>query len=298
VIAVGNARQKRLNGRHAYVDGIRYVMPINSWNASAIVAVFPCDWNAARNILPEGDIHPFKLWRKALLVVTVLDYRETDIGSYIEYSIGIACTKGAKPAPRLLPGLFLKWFGTGQYVVDLPVSTEISTKGGKGIWGMPKHQAPLDYVEGAKWISAQYDLDGQMVTRLDVRRPKKSRLPVKASAVNYCMFRGMIYRSFINFAGKVGFHLFKRGSARFVLGPHPRADILRSLKIEEDPLFACYLPSFNGVLDDYFDCWFVTTSEPPAAPLSEGLESTFPLGYGEDRPPPPARDPGFNPDED
>ena len=29
----------------------------------------------------------------------------------------------------------------GQYVWDLPVSTEISVKGGKGIWGTPKHQA-------------------------------------------------------------------------------------------------------------------------------------------------------------
>jgi Acetoacetate decarboxylase (ADC). len=294
----GRARQKRLTGRHAYVDGIRYVMPINSWNASAVIAVFPCDWEAARKILPAGDIHPLRLWRKALLVVTVIDYRETDIGSYIEYSIAVACTKGAKPAPRLLPGLLMKWFGTGQYVVDLPVSTEVSTKGGKGIWGMPKHQAPLDYVEGARWVSAQYDLDGKMVTRLDVRRPKKTNFPIRAGAVNYCMFRGMIYRSFIYFAGKVGFSLFKGGNARFILGDHPRADILRSLNISPKAIFTAYLPSFTGILDDYFDCWFVTTPQRPEAPLSEGLETTFPLGYGEERLPPPVRDPRFNPDED
>lgn len=294
----GRARQKRLTGRQAYVDGIRYSMPINSWNASALIAVFPCDWEAARKIIPEGDIHPLRLWRKALLVVTVIDYRETDIGSYIEYSIAVACTKGAKPAPRLLPGLLMKWFGTGQYVVDLPVSTEISTKGGKGIWGMPKHQAPLDYVEGSRWVSAQYDLDGKMVTRLDVRRPKKTSFPIRAGAVNYCMFRGMIYRSFIYFAGKVGFSLFKGGNARFILGDHPRADILRSLNISPKSIFTAYLPSFTGILDDYFDCWFVTPAQRPEAPLSEGLETTYPLGYGEERLPPPARDPRFNPDED
>lgn len=294
----GRARQKRLTGRHAYVDGIRYSMPINSWNASAVIAVFPCDWEAARKLFPEGDIHPLRLWRKALLVVTVIDYRETDIGSYIEYSIAVACTKGAKPAPRLLPGLLMKWFGTGQYVLDLPVSTEISTKGGKGIWGMPKHQAPLDYVEGSRWVSAQYDLDGKLVTRLDVRRPKKANFPIRAGAVNYCMFRGMIYRSFIYFAGKVGFSLFKGGNARFILGDHPRADTLRSLNISSQSIFTAYLPSFTGILDDYFDCWFVTTAQRPEGPLSEGLETTFPLGYGEERLPPLARDPQFNPDED
>jgi len=36
----------------------------------------------------------------------VIDYRKTDIGSYIEYSLAIACTKGARPAPRLLPAIF------------------------------------------------------------------------------------------------------------------------------------------------------------------------------------------------
>ena len=48
--------------------------------------------------------------------------------------------------PPLLPLVFQKTFGLGQYVVDLPVSTEVSVKGGKGIWGMPKHQANLDFV--------------------------------------------------------------------------------------------------------------------------------------------------------
>ena len=295
---VGPARQKRLAGRYAYVDGIRYQMPIDSWEASSMIAAFPCDWEAARKLIPEGDVHPFRLWNKALLVITVIDYRQTDIGSYIEYSIAIACTKGARPAPRLMPALLMQRFGTGQYVYDLPVSTEVSTKGGKGIWGMPKHQASLDYVEGAKWISAQYDLDGQMVTRFDVKRPKRIWLPVSAGAVNYCTFRGMIYRSFIYFTGKTGFSLLKRGSARFVLGDHPRAEPLRGLNIGAEPLFAAYMPSITGLLDDYFDCWFVTAPEPPEKPFSEGLESTYPLGYGQDRLPPPVRDPAFNPDED
>jgi hypothetical protein len=35
--------------------------------------------------------------------------------------------------------------GTGQYIPDLPVSSEISVKGGKGIWGMPKHKSNLDF---------------------------------------------------------------------------------------------------------------------------------------------------------
>ena len=290
-------RQKRLSGRYAKVDGIGYKMPVNSWEASSLIAVFPCDFAAAQALLPEGDVHPLRLWRNALLVVTIIDYRQTDIGKYIEYSLAVACTKGARPAPRLLPALFMKWFGTGQFVIDLPVSSEVSVKGGKGIWGMPKHQANLDYREGRHWISAQYDKDGELVTRVDVRRPGGMALPLGMGARNYCRFRGMIFRSYIYFKGKARVGL-GRGKARLILGNSPRADWLRDLKVGADPIMTAYIPALDGVLDDYLESWFTTSRTPLAATPGEGLETTFPLGYAEEWLPPPARDPAFDLDKD
>lgn len=290
-------RQKRLTGRHAFVDGIHFTMPVNSRDSSSMIAAFPINWDKARALIPPGDVHPFRLWNRGLLVVTVIDYRQTDIGAYIEYSLAIACTKGARPAPRLLPALLMSFFGTGQYVFDLPVSTEISVKGGKGIWGMPKHQANLDFVIGTEWVSSQYDLDGHMVSRFDVRRPKSAWLPLNMGAVNYCVFRDMMMKSIIYFNGKAGVHLLQPGSARLVLGTHPRADVIRALEVDPKPIFAAYIPEVLGLLDDYFECWFVTLEEEPAKPFSEGLEVTYPLGYGRDWLPPPKRDPGFNVDK-
>jgi hypothetical protein len=291
-------RQERLRGRHAHVDGIRFVMPVDSRNSSAMIAAFSIDWEKARALIPPGDVHPFRLWKRGLLVVTVIDYRDTDIGAYIEYSLAIACTKGTAPAPRLLPGALMGFFGTGQYVFDLPVSTEISVKGGKGIWGMPKHQANLDFVSGKSWVSSQYDLDGRMVSRFDVRLPKSYWLPLNMGAVNYCVFRGMMMKSLIYFRGKVGFHLMRPGSARLVLGDHPRAEVIRGLEVDPNPIFAGYIPEVLGVLDDYFECWFVTPETEPTAPIGEGLETTYPLGYGREWLAPPRRDPNFNLDRD
>jgi hypothetical protein len=291
-------RQKRLKGRHAYVDGIRFVMPVDSRDSSTMIAAFPINWDKARALIPAGDVHPFRLWNRGLLVVTVIDYRQTDIGAYIEYSLAIACTKGAKPAPRLLPAVLMGPFGTGQYVFDLPVSSEISVKGGKGIWGMPKHQANLDFVTGTHWVSSQYDLDGRMVARFDVRRPKSFWLPLNMGATNYCVFRGMMMKSLIYFRGKAGVHLMRPGSARLVLGDHPRADVIRALDVDPNPIFAAFIPGVLGLLDDYFECWFVTPQEKPAGPIGEGLDATFPLGYGRDWLAPPRRDPNFNLDRD
>lgn len=291
-------RQKELTGRHAYVDGIRYVMPIDSWEASAMIAAFPCDYEAAAALIPDGYVQPFRLLKRALLIVTVIDYRKTDIGSYIEYSIALACTYGGRPPLPLLPGIFQGFYRTGQFVVDLPVSTEVSVKGGKGIWGMPKHQANLDFKAGSKWVSAQYDLDGQMVSRFDVKVPRSYPLPLNMGATNYCEFRGMIMRSFIYFRGKAGVHLMKRGAARFILGNHPRARKFAALEHRPDPLFAAYIPDVKGLLDDYFDCWFVTPRKRPDDPLGEGLETTYPLGYSQAWLKPPARDPTFDLDKE
>lgn len=286
-------RQERLRGRHAYVDGIRFVMPVESRNSSAMIAAFSIDWDKARALIPPGDVHPFRLWNRGVLMITVINYRETDIGAYIEYSLAIACTRGANPAPRLLPGMLMSYFGTGQYVFDLPVSSEVSVKGGKGIWGMPKHKANLDFVTGKKWASSQYDLDGQMISRFDVLLPKSCWLPLNMGAANYCVFRGMMMKSLIYFRGKVGFYLMRPGSARLVLGDHKRADVIRNLDVDPNPIFAGYIPEVLGVLDDYFEGWFVTSEKEPA-PIGEGLETTYPLGLSQDWLAPPKRDPNFN----
>ncbi|CAM3767712.1 acetoacetate decarboxylase family protein [Paracidovorax anthurii] len=282
------ARQRRLAGRHALVDGIPFTMPVNSEQSPALMAVFSIDADAAARLLPGGEVHPLRLWKRALLVLTVIHYKITDIGAYIEYSIAIACTHGRRPAPRLLPGLLMKTFGTGQYVWDLPVSTEVSVKGGKGIWGMPKHQASLDFVVGERWVSSQYDLDGQMMMRVDVRKPASAWLPVNMGAANYCAFRGMLMKSYIYFQGKLGFSLFKPGAARLLIGDHPRMAPLKTLDIDPDPIAAGFFPSTAGVLDDHFECWFLTEQQVPAQSI-QGLETTYPLGQSQQWLAPPNR---------
>ena len=284
------ARQRRLTGRHALVDGIRFSMPVNSERSPALMAAFPCDADKAAKLLPGGELHPFRLpGGRGLLVITVIDYRVTDIGSYIEYSIAIACTHGPRPAPPLLPALFRTRYGVGQYVVDLPVSTEVSVKGGKGIWGMPKHQAPLDFVIGDEWVSSQYDLDGQLVLRVDVRKPRSSWLKLSLGAANYCAFRGMLMKSYIYFGARAGFHLFNKKAARLTFGDHPRIAPIKALDVQPEPIFAAFLPNSAGVLDDYFECWFLTHETAPEAPTTEGFDSVFHLGLSEVWPPPPNR---------
>lgn len=274
-------RMDRLAGQYARVDEIPFRLPVASTDTSALMAGFFIDWDKAASLLPGKELHPFRLWKRGILLVTVVDYRQTSIGSYIEYSIAIACTHGRTPAPRLIGALFADAYEMGQFVVDLPVSTEISVKGGKGIWGMPKHQASLDFKAGERFISSQYDLDGQLATYVEIENPGKAWFPMKTAGINYCEFRGMLMKSFIYFQGKSAFKVGKGARGRFVVGDHPRVAPLKTLNIDPNPFFTAFIPFATGSLDDHFEAWFITADQPPQH-SSEGLPSVVDLGEGMD----------------
>ena len=274
------ARIDEQAGRWAVVDDIPFHMPVVCRNSPALFAVFSINAEKARALIPGNEIHPMRLWKKGLLVVSVIDYVDTTIGKYIEFSIAIACTHGSKPAPRLLPAIFQGAYGTGQWVFDLPVSSEVSVKGGKGIWGMPKHQANLNYVIGEKTVSSQYDADGQFAVKIEIERPQNVSLPLRASGVNYCAFRGLLMKSTVYFTGKLGFSFMKKGSGRLILGDHPRVQALKGLEIDPEPLATAFVPRANGVLDDHFESWFLSETQPAAA--AEGLKSVVDLGQSQE----------------
>ena len=280
-------RLRRQSGRHALVDGIPYRMPVDASNSPTLVAAFPINAEKAKRLLPGNELHPVRIFGKGILILTVVNYRSTDIGRYVEYITTIACTHGPRPAPPLLPFVFRRLFGFGGYVYDMPVSTEISVKGGKGIWGTPKVQANLDFNVTGSTITSQYDLDGELAMRIEMRRPKSAWLPVGISASAYSQFRGLLMKAYSYFGGKAGFSVLSRRACKLYVGDHPRVRPLKELEIGSRPFFTAFLPSASGVLDDHFEGWFLTHDEPPSTP-PEGLESVVDLGLGQEWLDPPS----------
>lgn len=291
-------RQRRLTGKAARVDTIPYDMPVSSEDSPVLMAAFPCSLSAARALLPGSELHPVSLgFGKGVAMVTVVNYRATDIGTYIEYSMAIAVTHGPRPAPPLVPMMLQKTLQFGQYVVDLPVSTEVSVKGGKGIWGMPKHQGSLDFVVTDQTVSAQYDdEEGRFGALIEIERPSPTALPLKLAASNFCAFRGMLMKSTIYFQATGDVAVGPGARGRFTLGDAPSVAPLRTLKIGPNPLFTAYLSTATGVLNDHFEAWFLTDEtldrvdqQTKAGVFGEPLESVVGLGRGETWPPPPRR---------
>lgn len=271
-------RQAALAGQIALVDGICFDMPVNSVDSPALMAGFTVDADRAAELLPGEELRLIRLPKgRALLIVTVINYRTTDIGAYVEYSIAFACVHRRAGGGYLSTLLREGTSAAGQYVWDLPVSSEVSVKGGKGIWGMPKHRAALDFRVTEQGMSSQYDLDDQLCMRITVRRPHGLRVPVRnLSATNYCQFRGLLMKSVICFSDRAEVALGPSAHAQLLLGSHPRMDPLRTLDIAERPAFVACLPHSHGVLDDHTEAWFLTCPTVPGA-VPEGLESVVDL---------------------
>src|SRR5829696_1890215 len=89
----------------------------------------------------------------------------------------------------------------------------------------------------------------------------------------------MLNKSSIYFRGRAGVKRPLARAARLILGDHPRMAPLRGLQVRERPLFAGFLPSTRGVLDDHMESWFLTFATPPTE-APEGLESVVDLGLG------------------
>ena len=230
---IPSSRIRWLNGRYANVDGIPFKMPVRTQTSPAMFAAFAIDADQAAGLLPGQELQPLRLFGHGLLVIAVVNYLDTTIGKYVEFCIGVMVTHGTRRAPAL-PALALRsLYGTGVYIYDLPVSTEISVKGGLGIWGMPKRQANLDYIVGEETVSTQYDLDGQLVVRLDIPRPRRAALPMVMNGVAYGGFRGMLYKSYVHLRGGTGVTLGGR-EARLLIGDHPRAEPLKHLAYPAD----------------------------------------------------------------
>lgn len=286
-------RVRWVEGRYANVDGIPFRMSVRTRTSPALFAAFSIDAGRARELLPGQELHPCRILDRGVLLIAVVNYLDTTIGTYVEFCIGVMATRGRRAAPPLVPVLLQKSFGTGVYIYDLPVSTEISVKGGLGIWGMPKRQASLDYLIGDDTVSSQYDLDGQLVMRIDIPRPRHTSLPMWVNGVGYGDFRGMLNKSYIYLRGKMGVTLGGGGcgqapEARLLVGDHPRMDPIKRLDINPRPLFTGFAPRIDGLLDDHVETWYLTADSPPAEP-AVGLDDVVGLGLSQEWPVRPDR---------
>lgn len=166
--------------------GYRFKSPFFIRDADVIGAFFLCDYQKAR-LLVAPPHQPVRLpFNKALFAVTCIEYKDTDIGPYNEVALSIVVRppdqgllQNVKSLRSLIDGQF------HAYVLQLPVTTEISVAGGKGILNYPKFLADITFRDtGAHRICTLRDKETLNVI-LELECPKN-----KARARRFSLIRG------------------------------------------------------------------------------------------------------------
>ena len=108
-----------------------------------------------------------------------IDYRDTDIGSYIEYCIAIACTHGARPGRRAAGRAARRAALRDRPVRRRPAGQQrrSRSRAARASGACRSTRRNLDFRDRAtRQMSSQYDLDGQLCMRITVDRPRFDRL--------------------------------------------------------------------------------------------------------------------------
>ena len=146
--------------RSPFFQGVRQIdiemggeparMPIFYYDCTAMTAVFAARNGALKRLMPDPRFVPARLAPGlGSVIVSALEYRDTDIGPYNELMIAVLLSApGRANFPgRGLVDSFLAPTQNHAFIVHLPVTTTVALAAGVDFYNFPKFLADIDVAE-------------------------------------------------------------------------------------------------------------------------------------------------------
>ena len=116
--------------RHT-IAGTELTMPVRVRRARQRTAMFAVDAAAAQAMIGYSGLQVFRLRPdRAVVVLMLMHYLDTDLGRYLEYGTNVMVHPPG-PAPTGLRGLV----EAGAFIPHPPVDQEFNLEAGRTIWG-------------------------------------------------------------------------------------------------------------------------------------------------------------------
>lgn len=125
------------------------LFPVDFRDVHYLAITYTSSFNAVNNILNGTGLKPGLVFNgKPLVAVGLINYKESDLGAYNEVIIAIPvipndAKSGLKNWTDLYTSLIKRKLG--QYIIHIPVTSEISMDAGRKIWGYPKIVRKIDH---------------------------------------------------------------------------------------------------------------------------------------------------------
>jgi hypothetical protein len=235
----------REEGRSYVVAGTQLRLPARVQDASQGFAVYSVSKEAVQDLLDLQQDRLLRAWdigsRRTPLALFIVDYRESDLGSYLE--LGIACFA----APRKDP------LAMGMHVLHLPVGDRahagdgrFSCVVGRKLWGYPKGEYALEFNyrdESVACILSSKKTGARLLT-LTLPRGDRGSASRNIPIYSYTLKRGLHHRTVFTRSGEG--ETIRRGGrgVRLELSPAERDPVL-------DTLCGLGLPSLSPIFSSW-----------------------------------------------
>lgn len=238
-----------------------YLFPTFYADASCAIAIFHCDYQAAKAMMPVSSMEPVKMFRgRSLVIFSCYEYRNVmNVAPYNEIAMTIpVMTDGGTNIPVLSMLRGDKQNKFGYYVFGMPVTSLENRIRGHKIWGLPKEVERIDITANGQYSNIKAALDGE-APYLELNIPmtgSPQAFDVKSNLYsvleNERLTSTTQFKGTFNLTRNMG-SLFSKSpggdSASIKLGTGAKADMLRTLKIEGQAFQFRYSNSINACFD-------------------------------------------------
>jgi hypothetical protein len=238
-----------------------YLFPTFYADASCAIAIFHCDYQAAKAMMPGPGMEPVRMLHdRSLVIFSCYEYRNVmNVAPYNEIAMTIpVMTDGGMNIPVLsmLLGDKLKKFG--YYVFAMPVTSLENRIRGRKIWGLPKDVERIDITNNGQYSNIKAARDGE-APYLELNIPmtgSPQTFDVKSNLYsvleNERLTSTTQFNGTFNLTKNMGTLLSKSpggDGATIKFGTGAKADMLRALKIEGQAFQFRYSNSINACFD-------------------------------------------------
>jgi hypothetical protein len=222
------------------------LVPVFYQDVMSIGAMFLASWEGLRALVPSPRMYPLRVMPgQGILYLSALEYRETDIGPYNEFSIMVPFTLD-KPSPMFTGILRKAPEEPNVYVRHLPVTTEIAMSAGIEFAGYPKFLAAIDFEHEADWVHCRLAEEGRHILTLSGRKLPVQHAP-RSRARLFTTRNGRLLRSEMISSERGMAESRDSSHVRLELGDHPIAQELKSLNIGRMSAYQ-YMPGYQFLL--------------------------------------------------
>ncbi|PQE01299.1 acetoacetate decarboxylase [Mycobacterium sp. EPG1] len=140
-------------------------MPVRVRTAHQHTAMFVVDADAAQRMIDYSGMRVCRFGRggrRALVVLMLMRYLDTDLGEYYEYGTNVMVNPPGSQATgvRALQS-------AGAFVHHLPVDQPFTLEAGRTIWGYPKVMADFTVRGDGRRFGFDVSIDGQRVVSME-----------------------------------------------------------------------------------------------------------------------------------